>query len=222
MTSLYRRASRLVAHQNLVGYESAELIDTVFTKTWDRYQPSKFDNSELLNVINRLRPHTVLDFGGGAGVHYKQAQASIDIPIRWAIVETPSMTIYCNHNTRAVDLHWFTSIAFAKYWLKNVDLVLCNGALQYTSDPIAIANELAALNARELLYQRLRFDQPSDIESSWLSDHGPGPAWGPEAIVHVQRTRIDREAFFMVHNAYHDIQHTSTSNQVLFQCPTST
>jgi len=132
------------------------------------------------------------------------------------------MATYCNYNSHMLGLCWFDSIARATNWLNGVDLVICNGALQYVSDPIAIASELAALNARELLYQRLRFDQPSDIESSWLSDHGPGPAWGPEAIVHVQRTRIDREAFFMVHNAYHDIQHTSTSNQVLFQCPTST
>jgi len=72
MTSLYRRASRLIAHQNLVGYESAELIDTVFTKTWDRYTASKWDNTELYNVISRLRPKRVLDFGGGAGVHWKQ------------------------------------------------------------------------------------------------------------------------------------------------------
>lgn len=199
MTSLFRRAQRLVTRTELHGYESAEVIDTIVLKT-EIYQVDKFDNCELYNTLNRLQPKTVLDFGGGAGVHAKQARWW-GFNISWAIVETPSMVAHCNK--RSYLPKWFTKISEAvDFHSDQVDLVLCSGALQYHPTPNLIASELADLGAKELLYQRLRLNAPNDIEVSWLSDHGPGPASGPEALVHIPRYRVMTKPFLAAHLGY--------------------
>ena len=62
------------------GYENDELVETIFRKTV-AYEPT--GDWPLVAGVK-----TVIDFGGGSGLHYKLArQQSPDI--RWAVVETP-------------------------------------------------------------------------------------------------------------------------------------
>jgi hypothetical protein len=68
--------------ETLDGYEQSELIEVIFQKT-KAYEP---DGSwpEMAGVSS------VLDFGGGCGLHYKLAKLQSP-KIRWAVVETPAM-----------------------------------------------------------------------------------------------------------------------------------
>jgi hypothetical protein len=66
--------------ETLDGYEQPELVEVIFQKT-KAYKPDS-DWPEMAGVSS------VLDFGGGCGIHYKQA----NLPdVRWAVVETPAM-----------------------------------------------------------------------------------------------------------------------------------
>ena len=60
--------------ETIEGYDQPELVDVIFQKT-KAYSPPQ---SERLSIGSAL---TVLDFGGGSGIHYKQASSSA---VRWA------------------------------------------------------------------------------------------------------------------------------------------
>ena len=64
--------------ETLDGYEQPELVEVIFQKTI-AYKPQN-DWPEMAGVSS------VLDFGGGCGLHYKQARSPT---VRWAVVETP-------------------------------------------------------------------------------------------------------------------------------------
>src|SRR5436190_4381167 len=87
--------------ETLEGYEQPELVEIVFQKT-KAYHPQN-DWSEIAGAS------AVLDFGGGCGVHYKQARLP---EVRWAVVETPAMAERARE--LATDrLRFFTSISEA-------------------------------------------------------------------------------------------------------------
>jgi hypothetical protein len=103
----------------LEGYENDELVETIFRKTV-AYEPA--GDVPLIEGAK-----TVLDFGGGAGLHYKIAcRHSPDI--RWAVVETPAMV----HRARELStdrLMFFSDIGMAADWLGNVELMHSNAAI---------------------------------------------------------------------------------------------
>ena len=83
MTFIQRVKRKLLPPREVVqGYENPELVETIFLKTIN-YNPDS--DWPLVAGIN-----TVLDFGGGAGLHYKVARRQCP-DIRWAVVETPAM-----------------------------------------------------------------------------------------------------------------------------------
>ena len=63
------------------GYEHADLVETIFQKTV-AYEPQ--GNWPLMAGVR-----SVLDFGGGCGLHYKLARRRSP-DIRWAVVEAPA------------------------------------------------------------------------------------------------------------------------------------
>ena len=89
-------------------------------------------------------PPRVLDFGGGAGVHYFTARFLFNVPFRWAIVETPVRAAAAAPD--GFEIH--DSITSAVASLGEVDLVLASSAIQYTPDPMATLNALIAVGAR--------------------------------------------------------------------------
>jgi putative methyltransferase (TIGR04325 family) len=150
--------------ERIEGYEHPDLIDVIFKKTI-AYEPRgawpEIDGAQ-----------TVLDFGGGCGLHYKQAK----LPnCRWAVVETPAMVMKAKElETR--NLRFFTSISEAAIWLGQIDIMHSNGAIQCTPSPLDTLRELIETNPNRLLWYRLNFGNGAENQVSRLADNGPGKA----------------------------------------------
>lgn len=82
MSLIQKMRRRLFRPREVIeGYENVELVETIYRKTV-AFQAE--GNWPLENV------ESVLDFGGGAGIHYKAARRQSP-DVRWAVVETPAM-----------------------------------------------------------------------------------------------------------------------------------
>ena len=123
------------------------------------------------------RPLCVLDFGGACGFHYLWVVATLGVPLRWAIVETPTMA------TRAAKIaqgrfNVFTEIAEAARWLGRIDLVHASGVLQYMPDPITALQTLVDLRSHHIALARLPIWDRAPIvaiQDSFLAENGIGP-----------------------------------------------
>lgn len=117
----------------------------------------------------------------GGGVHYSIAKIvfEADLKLKWNVVETPSM-VSKNRLFENRELKFFDSIFSAAEDLKNVDIILTSGALQYCPDPILILKNLLSINAKYLFITRTAFNKGEEvlfgIQHSLLSHHGPGPS----------------------------------------------
>ncbi len=175
----------------LNGYEQPDLVEVIFQKTLS-YKP-RGDWPEISSASS------VLDFGGGCGIHYKQAQLS---KVRWAIVETPAMV------ERAAELatdqlQFFTTVSAAAEWLGHIDVMHSNGALQYTPEPEKVLKQLCDLRANIMLWSRLYFSESSETQTSFLNDNGPGSmSHLREKIVQYTRTGIQEQSFLDAHYEY--------------------
>jgi putative methyltransferase (TIGR04325 family) len=144
---MFRRLIRFLPLNAVSGYESAELVDVIFQKTIS-YLPTR-DWPEILGA------RSVLDFGGGCGVHSKEA-ARFDPKVRWAVVETPAMVDRAKE-LEADNLRFFSEIAVARSRLGNIDVMHSNGALQYTPSPRATLDELCLAGEKTMLWYRVFF-----------------------------------------------------------------
>lgn len=182
--------------ETLDGYEEPELVEVIFKKT-KTYNPQG-TWPEMIGVSS------VLDFGGGCGLHYKLA--SHQSPgIRWAIVETPVM-IQRATEFSSDKLRFFSDITEAADWLGRIDVMHSNSALQYTPDPEETLAQLCALRAKKMLWLRLSLSESSverEIQSSLLGDNGPGSLAGlKEKTVRYVRTKIPERKFLDAHGDY--------------------
>lgn len=181
--------------ETLEGYEHAELVEVIFQKT-KAYKPVG-DWPEMKDVS------TVLDFGGGCGLHYRLAvQQSPEV--RWAVIETPAMASRASE--LATDkLCFFTDIDTAVKWIGEIDVMHSNGALQYTPDPELTLRRLVGLGAKVMLWERTFLGEPgSEIQVLRLGDNGPGaaPRRTGRKAVSVTRTRISEPLFLACHENY--------------------
>ena len=182
----------------LLEYESPELVEVVFQKT------KLFQPTDPWTELNEAR--TVLDFGGGCGIHYKEAQykeAQLE-RVRWAVVETLAMVARASE-LETGNLKFFAKIADAAAWLGDIDVIYSNGALQYTPDPATTLKELCDLGAKALLWKRVVFSDRVETEQqiSWLSQNGPGTILGvPSKAVRHYLTPIPESTFLAFHRGY--------------------
>ena len=176
----------------LHGYEQAELIDVIFRKTLAFEPHSHWP--EMRGVAS------VLDFGGGFGVHYKQANSPT---IRWAVVETPAIVRRAKE-IASERLQFFVDVAAARDWLREVDVMHSNGAIQYTRDPIQTLKELCSVSAKRMIWRRLFLSdiKREETQSSFLGDNGPGALEIVEKTVQYQRTSVSEREFLSAHNNY--------------------
>ncbi len=168
------------------GYNDGDIADVIAYKAslpvdLRQFAPEQAINSILAVGISAAetveRPLKVLDFGGGCGCHYFRVAPTIRAPLRWAIVETPTMA------ERAAKLapgHFdvFTTIAEAAAALGRVDLLHASSAIQYVPDPLATLTALAALRPRHLALVRFPvwgMAQTVGLQTSPLSANGIGP-----------------------------------------------
>jgi len=168
------------------GYDSAVIADVIAYKTALGVDPRHFAPEQAVNSIVSVgiataeitdRPLTVLDFGGGCGFHYFRVTATIRSPLRWAIVETPTMA------ERALKLaqgrfEVFTNIAAAAAALGRVHLVHASSSIQYVPEPLSTLKALAALRAPYFMLARFPVwsrNQLVGVQTSPLAANGIGP-----------------------------------------------
>ena len=192
MASFIRSIRRLLPMPTISSYNDLRIAETVYAKT-QRYVPTKY------SPIAGER--FVLDFGGGCGVHYVESQARYS---RWAIVETITMVNKARSYHRPRNVEWFEDIASAVAWLGSTpELIICNGALQYCVNTHAILYDLCSLKADTIVWRRTNLSNHTPyVQHSFLSDHGPGVAIGPEAHVLTWVYPMQLEVFLDAHWEY--------------------
>ncbi|MEN6535658.1 MAG: hypothetical protein ABFD89_18485 [Bryobacteraceae bacterium] len=187
----------------LEGYEQPELVEMIYRKTVTApEQPASWP--EMAGASS------VLDFGGGCGIHYRRAAAQ-SAAIRWAVVETPAMAARAAE-LQSERLRFFSQIENAGAWLGRIDVVHSNGALQYVEDPRATLAALCDLRAPTMIWERMALSRDSDgrreIHTSHLVDSGPGAA--PLGIlnrhVRLPRTILPESDFVAAHREYRMIK----------------
>lgn len=176
------------------GYEQPELVDVVFRKTL-AYVPGS-DGPGIAGASS------VLDFGGGCGLHYKQARLP---DVRWAVVETPTMAARATEMATR-NLQFFSDVAAAAAWLGPIDVMHSDGTLQYTPDPERTLRELCRLGAARMLWRRLALSAgatETETQTSFLSDNGPGSIALPEEkTIRYERIKIAERDFLNAHAGY--------------------
>ncbi|MGY4354635.1 hypothetical protein ACVW0J_001128 [Bradyrhizobium sp. i1.7.7] len=168
MTFIKRVKRKLLPPREVIqGYENPELVETIFLKTIN-YNPDS--DWPLVAGIN-----TVLDFGGGAGLHYKVARRQCP-DIRWAVVETPAM-VQRAKELGTDRLMFFERIDQAADWLGTVDLIHSNGTIQYVPDALETVRTLCSV-------------RPAMFGMVPRSDQRRDPARGSDLVPERQRSRI--------------------------------
>jgi hypothetical protein len=181
--------------ETIEGYDQPELIDVIFQKT-KAYSPPQ---SEWLEIGGAS---AVLDFGGGSGIHYKQARSPT---AQWAVVESPAMVERASELSTD-RLRFFTSISDAADWLGPIDLMHSNGALQYTPEPELTLRQLCGLRAKMMLWHRVLLSNEAvqrEVQVSLLGDNGPGSLSNiQEKNVRYTWTKIPEQTFLAAHKGY--------------------
>jgi putative methyltransferase (TIGR04325 family) len=168
------------------GYGDGDLADVIAHKTSMVISRRQIEQEQAVNSILAVsfcaaevahRPLNVLDFGGGCGFHYFRAAQAMQVPLRWAVVETPTMA---ERAARLANDRFdaFTTIAEAAEALGRIDLVHASSVIQYVPNPLATLKTLADLRPR--FFALLRFpvwDSPLvvGLQRSRLSENGIGP-----------------------------------------------
>ncbi|BBO11164.1 MULTISPECIES: hypothetical protein [Bradyrhizobium] len=197
MNLMRRLRLRLFPPQGVIeGYENEELVETIFRKT------VAFQAEENWPLVANVG--SVLDFGGGAGIHYKVArQMSPDI--RWAVVETPAMVRRAS-KLATNRLMFFSDIEHAADWLGSIDLMHSNGAIQYVDDAIGTVEALCAARPTKMVWYRVPISNGSareETQTSFLSHNGPGEmATGNHKLVKYTKRWIPENAFVAAHQGY--------------------
>jgi hypothetical protein len=204
--NLIRRLRRKLfpPDQVIEGYENEELVDTIFRKTV-AYEPR--GDWPLVADIK-----TVLDFGGGAGLHYRLACLQ-NPDIRWAVVETRAM-VRRARELATNRLMFFSDIEEAADWLNDVELMHSNGAIQYVPDAIKTVRSLCATRPATMVWKRVPVidggAQGPEVQTSFLSDNGPGSLpTVSDKVVRYERHRIPVQAFLAAHEGYGMIERSS-------------
>jgi putative methyltransferase (TIGR04325 family) len=191
---LMRRIRR--PKETLHGYENPEVVQVVFQKTV-AFRPEGLLWADILGAA------TVLDYGGGCGLHYKQARSSA---VRWAVVETPAMVARAKE--LATDrLQFFTDISEAAAWLGDIDVMHSNGAIHFADDPEQITKQLCSVGAKKLVWDRMHLSDAgiqTGVQTSNLVDNGPGraPACVTNKAVEYGYTKIPEQTFLDAHAGY--------------------
>jgi putative methyltransferase (TIGR04325 family) len=184
------------------GYEQAEIAEVVLRKTAAyRLRLIAEDHPCLTaNQVRQLFPLalaarngslSVLDLGGGCGVHYFLARKIFgkELRLRWSVVETSAM-VEKALSLASDELHFYTDLKTATAANPQFALAFSSGALQYLPSPYEALESLMLVGAQHLFLTRVALS-PNDqdyvfIHESKLNRHGRG---GPLPGVPDIRTR---------------------------------
>ena len=183
--------------QTIEGYEHSELVDVIFRKTLAYRTDGEW--REMAGSSS------VLDFGGGCGLHYKQAWDPSTV--RWAIVETPAMVARATE--LATDrLRFFTSILHrGRRGLARLNRrhAFKRCADKTRDNPYSILQQLCALRSKRMLWYRVFLSpdiEKKQLQSSLLGDNDPDRSRSLRKNVRYVRTAISEQAFLDAHESY--------------------
>ena len=188
---------KLISAPPVHGYEHPEVVENIFRKTL-AYKPV-----EAWPEITGAK--TVLDFGGGCGIHYKRA-AVTEPNVRWAIVETPAM-VEKARGLATDHLRFFADIDDACAWLGTVEVIHSDSAIQYTCDPVETVRNICAIGAEKMLWRRILLsDKPTTYaQRSLLAENGPGFRFTRKTMS-VECSTISEVDFLHIHHRYRLIE----------------
>jgi putative methyltransferase (TIGR04325 family) len=199
--SFFRRmaskSKRRLSTNHLVGYKNDYVVKAIVAKT-ELFKNRLAETTDIsladLRIIslkglaNIDHGSTVLDFGGGAGVHYFTFKKIFpSIKIKWIVVETTELA-FKSKSLENNELLFTSSVKEAVKLSNHYDLIIANSSLQYCLDPIEQLNELINIRATYLYLARTIMNKEMiyrKTQESLLSKNGPGqlPLGFSDAIV---------------------------------------
>jgi putative methyltransferase (TIGR04325 family) len=169
------------------GYMDHALVNLVINKTAKFRQEIEHNKQIDINSTRLILPfaflpevktYNVLDFGGGAGIHYEVAKLSFpNQQFHWVIVESLHF-VQSGNSQISPEKVFRQSISEAISSSPHFDLVVASSSLQYTENPISHLQELCAIGApylyitRQILSETQKFLVFNQVTK--LGDHGPG------------------------------------------------
>lgn len=194
---MLRTLRRLFPLPTITNYSDPRIAERVAEKTAS-YNPVP----PYLDIRGAKR---ILDFGGGCGVHYKQALAAA-MDCIWVIVEQDVMVRAAMEYRQPQNLFFTTNLDDVEALLGGTpDLIYSNGALQYCPAYGPILDRLSLFHAPKMIWDRTRVSDgvsQTFTEHSYLSDHGPGDPIGSEAKVIVTCRPVRTSHFINAHWRY--------------------
>jgi putative methyltransferase (TIGR04325 family) len=188
-------------------YEDPAIIEVVSSKTRgyrdflasDTGQHASINrqtaqNMFVISYVHSDRPVDVLELGGACGASYYELNHFLPERIgQWFIVETPAMAVAGKEIFQDDKIKFFDTFSAAVSGLKNPDLIIAQGVLQYTSNPIQMLDDLLDLGFKYMYITRTtvsdRTERPIITKQvTNLSDHGPGMPF-PEGLTDRQTSQ---------------------------------
>jgi putative methyltransferase (TIGR04325 family) len=205
------------------GYAQAQIADVVLQKTI-LYRERLDSSSHPTLTANQARQIlaislsrsdnelSVLDLGGGCGVHYFLAKKLFgsELKLRWSVVETPEM-IEKARSLESDELRFFTTIAAAVEAGAAYDLSFSSGALQYLPNPFEALKTLMGVGAKNLFLTRVALSVDDKdhifIHESALNSHGRGEALAtaPDGLTHCPVTMLAQKRLEQILTTQYDI-----------------
>jgi putative methyltransferase (TIGR04325 family) len=184
------------ALQDSDTYEDARVVEVVARKT-KAYRDAllsstgsivktrqTLQNMFVLSYVRPERPLDVLELGGACGASYFELSRLLPGRIKsWSVVETPSMAAAAGKMFPDAGVKFFDDLGAAASQVESFDLIVAQGVLQYTSNPLRTLDSLIALRCSYIYVTRtaLRVRVDDGVEGTvftkqitGLAAHGPG------------------------------------------------
>jgi len=173
------------------SYEDPALVEIVKEKT-KRYRDSLatdaarviesrqiVQNLMVLSYVDPQQPLDVLELGGACGASYFELKQLVPNRIRhWSVVETAAMAAAGRDLNDDPSLSFHADLVAATDALESRQLVIAQGVLQYTSDPLSVLETLFGLGFANVYITRTAVagvDAPVFTrQETDLASHGPG------------------------------------------------
>jgi putative methyltransferase (TIGR04325 family) len=221
----YGSYEEALAHSD--SYEAADIIDVVTRKT-EIYRNQLVNSAgpiignrqtlQNLFVLSHVRPERplhVVELGGACGASYFEMAHLLPGRIAsWSIVETPAMAARAREALHHPSLSFFDNLRDAVAEMESRDLLIAQGVLQYTPQPLKKLDELLSRDFDWIYVSRtMTLNDGSPVEpiifnsESRLSEHGcgPMPTGFPDRMVTTPCTLFSAESYLArIPGTYHE------------------
>lgn len=203
----------LMHSSSSLGYEDPYLVKAIYEETKE-YMLSLEEEKTVIGdqtLIHTLIPLcfiqqketiNIIDVGGACGIHYFPIKKMFGEKVRfnWIIVESGALVRACK-DLENEELKFRNSLKEATLSLKNIDIVISSGAIQYFEDPKKILREIIEIGAEFILFSRLSLSLTNYeriiVQKSLLSHNAfeKLPKGFKDKIIKYPQTSIKESAF---------------------------